>query len=219
MSSLETVRTTSFGEAYAPTAVDRFGVWLWARQIRRYVSDFRNKRVGDFGCGFQASFTRTILDRVQCAVLADVSLASDLIRHPKVTPLFGPLPDVLASLDSASLDIVLCISVLEHLWDPLAAIQAFHRLLAPGGVCLLNVPSWRGKRFLEFSAFRLGWSPADEMNDHKNYYDVKDLWPLLVRGGFRPSEIRCFPPKFGLNTFAVCKHAAGRPVAGAISAD
>ncbi len=68
----------------------------------------------------------------------------------------------------------------------------------------MNVPSWRGKKFLELSAFRLGLSPAVEMDDHKQYYDVRDLWPLLVRNGFRPSQIRCFRHKFGLNTFAVC---------------
>jgi len=45
---------------------------------------------------------------------------------------------------------------------------------------------------LEYSAFRLGFSPAEEMDDHKCYYDVKDFWPLLVRAGFRPSDIRCF---------------------------
>ena len=43
------------------------------------------------------------------------------------------------------------------------------------------------------------------MNDHKCYYDVRDLWPLLVRAGFRPSDIKCFSHKFGLNTFAVCR--------------
>ena len=43
------------------------------------------------------------------------------------------------------------------------------------------------------------------MDDHKAYYDVKDFWPLLVRAGFRPSNIRCFSHKFGLNTFAVCR--------------
>jgi len=139
------------------------------------------------------------------AVLTDVSLSMDLLTHPKITVLRGPLPDNLAQLPSASLDVILCISVLEHLWEPAQAIREFHRLLAPGGVCLLNVPSWRGKRFLEYSAFRLGLSPADEMNDHKNYYDVKDLWPLLVRGGFKPSGIRCFHHKFGMNTFAICR--------------
>jgi hypothetical protein len=67
------------------------------------------------------------------------------------------------------------------------------------------VPSWLGKRALEFSAFRLGLSPAEEMDDHKYYFDPKDLWPLLVRAGFRPSNIRCFRHKFRLNTFAICR--------------
>jgi len=201
----EGVRRKSYGEAYSATLVDRFGVWLSARQIHRYVADFHSKRIGDFGCGYQAAFVRTVLDRVASAVLTDVSLSMDLLTHPKITVLRGPLPDNLAQLPSASLDVILCISVLEHLWEPAQAIREFHRLLAPGGVCLLNVPSWRGKRFLEYSAFRLGLSPADEMNDHKNYYDVKDLWPLLVRGGFKPSGIRCFHHKFGMNTFAICR--------------
>ena len=61
---------------------------------------------------------------------------------------------------------------------------------------------------LEFSAFRLGLSPKDEMDDHKAYYDVKDFWPLLVRAGFLPSRIHCFSHKFGLNTFAVCRPSA-----------
>ena len=37
------------------------------------------------------------------------------------------------------------------------------------------------------------------------YYDVRDLWPLLVRPAFAPARSSCFPHKFGLNTFAVCK--------------
>ena len=198
-------RTKSYGEGYRPTRVDRFGVWLSARQIRRHVPDFSGKHVGDFGCGYHASFARTVLSEVERMVLADVSLSPDLIRHPKVVPMEGHLPDSLRQLDSSSLDVILCVSVLEHLWRPEQAIAEFRRLLAPEGVCLLNVPSWRGKWFLEYSAFRLGLSPSEEMDDHKCYYDVRDLWPLLVRAGFRPSEIRCFPHKFGLNTFAVCR--------------
>ncbi len=201
----EGARARSFGEGCRPTFVDRFGVWLSARQIRRYAPDFRGRRMGDFGCGFHAAFARTVLDEVASAVLADVSLSPELRAHPRVIALQGALPEVLSELPSASLDIILCVSVLEHLWEPIRAISEFRRLLAPGGVCLLNVPSWRGKWFLEFSAFRLGLSPAEEMDDHKDYYDVKDLWPLLVRGGFRPSCIRSFSHKFGLNTFAVCR--------------
>jgi len=203
--AVERMRAKSFGEGYHPTVADRFGVWLSARQIHRHVRDFSGQRIGDFGCGFHAAFTRTLLDRVESAVLADVSLSPDLLVHPKVTAFQGPLPGLLPHLPSRTLDVILCISVLEHLWEPAQAIREFRRLLTPGGVCLLNVPSWRGKWFLEYSAFKLGLSPTDEMNDHKNYYDVKDLWPLLVRGGFRPSDIRCFQHKFGMNTFALCK--------------
>jgi hypothetical protein len=78
----------------------------------------------------------------------------------------------------------------------------------PGRAVLIKVPSWRGKPLLEISAFRLGLSPAVEMNDHKRYFDPKDLWPMLVAAGFRPSEIHCRRHKFGLNTFAACRVGA-----------
>jgi hypothetical protein len=84
-------------------------------------------------------------------------------------------------------------------------LREIRRVCAPGGTCLVNVPSWRGKWFLELSAFRLNVSPPEEMDDHKTYYDPRDLWPLLVRAGFLPHEISCFKHKFGLNTFAVCR--------------
>lgn len=112
---------------------------------------------------------------------------------------------MLPTLESGSLDIVVCLSVLEHLWDPQEALGHFHRLLTPGGTAILNVPSWLGKPFLELAAFRLGMAPAEDMDDHKAYYDPRDLWPMLVKAGFKPSLIRCHRHKFGLNTAAVCR--------------
>ena len=201
----EGMRERAYGQDYQPTIVDRFGVWLSARQIRRHTHSLAGKRIGDFGCGYHAAFARTALTEVERAVLVDSALAPDLKSLPKVTAIEGTLPDALEQVPPASLDIVLCISILEHLWDPLALLVHCRRVVRPEGMCLFNVPSWRGKRFLEFSAFRLGLSPKDEMDDHKAYYDVKDLWPLLVRAGFQPSRIQCFSHKFGLNTFAVCQ--------------
>jgi SAM-dependent methyltransferase len=201
------VRTQAFAQDYAPTLTDRFGVWLSARQIRRWVRSFEGKRIADIGCGYHASFVRTVLGEVAGATLVDVALAEDLMRHPKVQALQGALPDALCPVPSDSLHVVMAISVIEHVWDPRATLAEIHRVLAPGGTCLINVPSWRGKRFLELSAFKLGFSPASEMEDHKMYYDVRDLWPLLVQAGFQPSRIRCFTHKFGLNTFAACTKA------------
>jgi len=187
------------------TMVDRFGVWLSGRQIRRFVPTFAGKRVGDFGCGFDAAFARTILGDVASLALVDIVIADDLKADPRVRAIEGRLPEALAALPASSLDVVMIVSVLEHVADAPGLLREAKRLLAPGGVALINVPSWRGKTLLEFSAFRLGTSPAAEMDDHKMYYDVRDLWPMLVAAGFRPSRIRCFPHKFGLNTFAVCE--------------
>lgn len=197
-------RTGAYGQHRKHTPVDRFGVWLSGRAVRRQ-GDLRGKRVGDFGCGYDASFMRTVLDDVREAVLVDVALAEDLRRHSRVRAIEGSLPESVATLDDRSLDVALCLSVLEHLWEPQEMLAEIHRLLSPGGVALINVPSWRGKTFLEFSAFRLGLSPAEEMDDHKRYYDPRDIWPMLVRAGFRPSGIRCRRHKFGLNTFAACR--------------
>jgi SAM-dependent methyltransferase len=198
------MRERAFGQDYQPTVVDRFGVWLSAHQIRKFSGSLKGKKLGDFGCGYNATFVRSVLKDLERAVVIDSAIAPDLKQQANVTAIEGMLPDALKQLPTRSLDVVLCVSVLEHLWDPQTALQECYRITRPGGVCMFNVPSWRGKRFLEFSAFRLGLSPKDEMDDHKTYYGVRDLWPLLVRAGFLPSNIRCFSHKFGLNTFAVC---------------
>jgi SAM-dependent methyltransferase len=205
MPNAEPARDTAFGQDGRITAVDRVGVWLSGHQIRRTVGSIDGKDVGDFGCGFEATYMRSVLARVRSATLVDLSLTDDLKSLPSVTAIEGSLPGALADLPDRSLDVVLCMSVLEHLWEPAETIKQFRRLLRPGGVCAINVPSWLGKRALEFSAFRLGLSPACEMDDHKSYYDPRDLWPLLVGAGFMPHGIRCFRHKFALNTFAVCK--------------
>ncbi len=123
--SIAPVRQEAFLQSKPGTPVDRFGVWLSGLQIRRFVRSFAGKRIGDFGCGYQAAFTRTVLGQVERAVLVDVALADDLKAHPRVQAIEGVLPDALASLPSASLDVVMIVSVLEHVTEP-------QRLLARG---------------------------------------------------------------------------------------
>ena len=196
-------RSSSFGESGDVTVVDRFGVWLSKRQIEKVVGPLAGKDIGDIGCGYDATFVRSILHEVRSATLVDVTLAEDLVTAPKVHAIEAYLPEAMEQVEDASLDVVLCMSVIEHLWEPDLTLAHFRRVLRPGGVCAVNVPSWWGKRALEYSAFKLGTSPAEEMDDHKMYYDPRDLWPLMVRAGFMPHAIKCFRHKFGLNTFAV----------------
>jgi SAM-dependent methyltransferase len=197
------IRNESFGQGYRLSLADRFGIWLSTRKIRSLRPMLAGLAVADVGCGYNALFVRAILDDVRRAFVIDIALADDLKRHDKVTAIEGTLPETMRGVPDAAVDLVVCNNVIEHLWEPLATLRELHRITAPGGVVFINVPSWRGKWALEFSAFRLGLSPASEMNDHKMYYDPKDLWPLLVRAGFIPEAIRMGTHKFGLNTYAI----------------
>jgi len=198
------------GEAYGErgsTWVDRLGVWLSQRAIRRWLPDRPGLSVLELGCGFHAANLVNLPERVTHATAVDFRLSPALRQHPRLELREGPIEEVVPTLPAARYDVVLLISVLEHLHDPLAALRQACTVLRPGGLLLVNVPTWRGKVFLEFSAFRLGWSPAVEMDDHKAYYDKRDLWPLLVRAGFKPSRIRLRTHKFGLNLFAVARRS------------
>ena len=197
-------RTTSYGQDNKFTLMDRAGLWLNVRQIRRSVRGFAGKSVADFGCGFHAMFVRSVIDEAAHVTLVDIALADDLKKNPKVTAIEGELPDVLARVESESLDVVVCNNVLEHLWQPNVALQHVRRALRPGGVAYLNVPSWQGKVLLETAAFRLGLTSALEIDDHKAYYDRRELWRLVVASGFKPSHVECRSHKLGMNTYAVC---------------
>ena len=182
--------------------VDRFGVWLSQRAIRRCLPPGNSLAVIELGCGYRAKLLVALRDRLQRGVGVDFQIDPALQGLAPFTFFEGPIEETLPKLGSGEYDVVMLISVLEHLADPLSALQAAQRLLKPGGVLLINVPTWRGKFFLEFSAFRLGLSPKVEMDDHKMYYDKRDLWPLLVKAGFQPSRIALRYHKFGLNLFA-----------------
>ena len=181
--------------------VDRFGVWLSQRALRRQLSG-DGLEVLELGCGYRASQLTALRDRLRRGVGVDFQIDPALHGRAPFTFFEGPIEETLPKLASASFDAVMLISVLEHLASPLAALESAHGLLKPGGLLLINVPTWRGKFFLEFSAFRLGLSPRTEMDDHKMYYDKRDLWPLLIRAGFKPSRIALSYHKFGLNLFA-----------------
>ena len=200
-------RSTSFAQEHRPSTVDHLGRWLSAVRIRRYLGDVRGCRAADIGCGHDAALGLRLFDDAAALLLVDVAIDEGLrTEHRQL--LCGRLPDVLGQVADGSVDAIICNNVLEHLDDPEATVGAMHRILSDGGVCVINVPSWRGKRFLELAAFRLGVAPKDEMDDHKAYYDPRDLWPLLVRAGFLPSGIKLTRHKGGLNTIARCQKSA-----------
>jgi SAM-dependent methyltransferase len=187
--------------------VDRLGVWLSQRAISRYLPKRNDLEVLELGCGYRATQLMALEPKLKRGIGVDFHIAPELQSLERYTFHEGAIEEILPKLESETLDVVMLISVLEHLAEPQFALQSAWRLLRPSGLLLINVPTWLGKRFLEFSAFRLGLSPKVEMDDHKMYYSKRDLWPILVRSGFKPSQIRLRYHKFALNLFAAARKA------------
>jgi SAM-dependent methyltransferase len=187
------------------TLADRLGVWLSQRAIRRYLPSRNNLDVLELGCGYRATQLVALEPKLKRGVGVDFQIAPELRSRERFTFYEESVEEILPKLTSESFEVVMLISVLEHLVEPQFVLESAWRLLRPSGLLLVNVPTWVGKRFLELSAFRLGFSPKVEIDDHKMYYGKRDLWPMLVRAGFKPSEIRLRYHKFGLNLFAAAK--------------
>ena len=196
----------SYGQ-HGLTLADRLGVWLSQRAIRRHLPIRSDLEVLELGCGYGATQLLALEPKLKRGIGVDFQIAPELRNRERFTFYQGTIEETIPKLESESLDVVMLISVLEHLVEPQFVLQSAWRLLKPSGLLLVNVPTWVGKRFLELSAFQLGFSPKVEIDDHKMYYGKRDLWPMLVRAGFKPSEIRLQYHKFGLNLFAAAKKA------------
>lgn len=194
-------RETSYLQ-HGSTFVDRLRTRLVQREILKRLPKTDGMRVLDLGCGYHATYLKAIGDRLAAGVGVDFHVSEESRRHPRLSFVTSSVEDALPGLPSDTFDTVLFISVLEHVWSPAECLSHCHRVLKPGGRLLVNVPTWYAKPILELSAFKLGSSPAGEMDDHKMYYSKRDLWPLLVHAGFKPSRIRLQYRKLCMILFA-----------------
>ena len=163
----------------------------------------------DAGCGFNARLTSGIRGEFSVCYLADVSLNPKLkaIDSVGLKLLEGPIEETLKGVPDQSIDFIVANNVMEHLNNPDSVMEEFRRIVSSEGLIYINVPSWRGKYFLEFAAFRLGLAPVEEMQDHKNYFSKHELWRLVRKSNFNPRSISVSHKKFGLNTTVVINMA------------
>jgi SAM-dependent methyltransferase len=203
------VRDTSFGQSGKLTIVDVLGRYLSEREIAKTLKRLvkGNTVMLDIGCGYDAWMLQKFYPLLSSGVAVDIAVSEKIKSLDNITVFEQPIELALPNLNSDYFNVILMNSVLEHLEDPFFVLKECVRLMRKGGVLIINVPTWAGKKFLEQSAFKFKFSPALEMDDHKMYYDQRDLWPILVKAGFKPSLIKMKYHKFGLNLFSTCTKA------------
>ncbi len=86
-------------------------------------------------------------------------------------------------------DVMIMGDVLEHVTDPVAAIEKANRMLNRGGVLWVSTPNFESA----FSAFAGHNDPMRRQTFHLNYFSRDSLYGLLRRFGFEPMDYRVSP--------------------------
>lgn len=120
-------------------------------EIQPYLPD-RCARVLDIGCGTGAT-TDWIRTERSVEWAGGVELDPDAAEQAgsKLDQLWTGMiedADLEVGIQQGSLDLVLCLDVLEHLVDPWAVVQRVSPLLAPGGRLIVSVPNIRNWKFI-----------------------------------------------------------------------
>jgi len=115
--------------------------------IRRELATLKpGATIVDLGCGAGSILARTRRDH-DFAVAADhdpelLATAKLAGSSPILLDLDGELP-----LDSASIDVVLCTDVIEHIVEPKRALEEMFRVLRPGGTVIVFTPPYDSARW------------------------------------------------------------------------
>lgn len=93
-------------------------------------------------------------------------------RHVRKGGVAARLPDL--CFKNETFDLVFLSEVIEHIADPVKALQSIHRVMRPGARCLVTVPAWP---FL--------WSDHDIFYGHQKRYTLPILRGELLAAGFQ----------------------------------
>jgi len=101
-----------------------------------------------------------------------------------------------APLEPGSFDAILLGDVIEHLTEPLEALQHIATLLAPGGVLYMALPD-SGSRLARTMGKRW-WSVIPT---HVQYFSRKSMRVLLARAGYETLDIHTAPKTFSVEYY------------------
>ena len=134
----------------------------------------------DVGCGrgyFMAT-ARTHGYRVR-----GIDVSEGAVRHAREAFGLDVRVQTLERLARTSewFDVITLWHVLEHFLDPFAALGRIHGLLAPGGLCLVEVPNLRS---LKFMLARQKWQGGNHPRYHRTFFTARTLRRALRESGF-----------------------------------
>lgn len=134
------------------------------------------KRVLDVGCSDGLYLRYFGLGSVGIEQVPELAAKA---RHLGMDVMEGDVPSILPSIASGSYPAVFFSHVLEHLNAPLIALQEIQRVLEPGGILILGLPT-------EKNFFRFAFNRDYFDGTHLYAFSVRNAMKLLAYSGFKP---------------------------------
>ena len=145
-------------------------------KIRSYLYKNIKPVVLDIGCGENFLLLNGIKDKIDKGYGIDKQIVNKSIEN---ITLINKNIEKGIPFQKDEIDIITMLAVLEHMNNPLFILKEIERVLKPGGMLLLTVPTLWSKPVLEFLAFNLGIVDPIQIRDHKTYYSEQLLVELF----------------------------------------
>lgn len=100
----------------------------------------------------------------------------------------GDVQSIPLPFEDNSIDLILCLDVLEHLVDPWSVLRKLHNLLKPGGVIICSIPNVRNFRVLLPLVIMGNWKYQKYGildKTHLRFFTKKSSIQLIKHAGFK----------------------------------
>lgn len=177
--------------------------WLRSRRVRPYIT--KHTSVLDVGCGVDGALLQSLAPYFKEGV--GIDLRAMPIRKENIRIEQGSFDGTPLPFADQAFDCVTMLAVLEHMDKRDELVKEIYRVLKPGGVLVMTVPTWAAKPVLEFLAFRLGIVNAEAVREHKTYFWKEQLAHILQNAGFSPTSTQLHYFEVGFNLSAIARKA------------
>ncbi len=177
--------------------------------VKRYLSPGPNTRALDVGCG-AGTFLAKLRDAYGCSVVGiDFKDLSALPSMSGIEFRCGVLHE--QDLPERGFDLITMWHFLEHDYEPSLSLAAAHRLLAPNGRLIIEVPRLDS---VSHWLFRERWAGL-QAPQHTMLFSKQTLVPFIQKRGFEVVDYLpygAFPPYFYLFAGVAFKIRKGKGI-------
>ena len=148
------------------------------------------EKVFEIGCGSGATLSH-IKKNGFASWVGGMELVGNVVQAGKMNIdllLEGNIEETDIPLDEASIDVILCLDVLEHLIDPWAAVAKLKRYLKPGGIIIASLPNVKNLKVVIPLLFKDEWeyvSAGQLDRTHLRFFTNKTSVELFQDAGFK----------------------------------